>query len=123
MLNFDFSDINLELIKERETESIYVQLNEQAKKYWDRYVEIYSDDNLKPWEKESLFSEIKSGFYDYVINVPLPYGREHIVFDNEPQYGFYVSKLNNPSVNYDYSQNDFTQNTGYTDKPTIVKIL
>ena len=93
MMNFDFANVDLELIKERKTESVYVQLNEQAKKYWDRYVEIYSNDSLKPWEKEARFSEIKSGFYDYVINVPIPYDHEHIIFDSEPQYGFYVSYL------------------------------
>lgn len=123
MLNLEFSNVDLELIKERKTESVYVQLNEKAKEYWLKYVEIYSDDSLKPWEKEARFSEIKSGFYDYVINVPIPYHREHIIFDSEPQYGFFVSELDHPSQNYHYSSDNLSQNTGYNDEEEIIKLF
>ena len=118
MTNFDFSKVDLKFINDRKTESVFVQLNKKAKNIWNKYVEIYSTEQLKPWEKKELFSKIKSDFYDYVINVPVPWNREHIVFDSEMEYGFYVSKLENPSINYSYDEKDFTQNTGYNNEET-----
>ena len=112
--DFDFGNVDLKVIKDRKTESVFVQLNEFAKSIWDKYVDICSKD-LKLWEKEALFSKIKSDFYDFVINVPVPWDREHIIFDSEKEYGFYVSHLEHPSINYKYAQGDFTQNTGYDD--------
>ena len=123
MANFDFSKIDLKLIKERKSESVFVQLNEKAKNLWEKYVEIYSIESLKPWERKAMFSKIKSDFYDYVINVPIPWDRDTIVFDSEKEYGFYVSKLDNPSINYFYDKDDFTQNTGYNDEEVLLATL
>ena len=123
MANFDFSKIDLRLIKERKSESVFVQLNEKAKNLWEKYVEIYSIESLKPWERKAMFSKIKSDFYDYVINVPIPWDRDTIVFDSEKEYGFYVSKLDNPSINYFYDKDDFTQNTGYNDEEVLLATL
>lgn len=115
MINFDFSKVDLKLIVERKAESVYVQLNEKAKEIWEKYVDICSDENLKPWERKGKFSKIKSEFYDYVINVPIPWDKEHIVFDSEQQCGFYVSRLESPSINYSYSETNQINNIGYTD--------
>jgi CRISPR-associated endonuclease/helicase Cas3 len=115
--NFDFADVDLKVIEERKTESVFIQLNEFAKTIWKQYVEIYSTD-IKPWEKEAQFSKIKSDFYDFVINVPIPYGSNNIVFYPEKEYNFYVSHLENPSINYSYSENNFSMNTGYNDNKT-----
>ncbi len=123
MANFDFSKIDLKLIKERKSESVFVQLNEKAKNLWEKYVEIYSIESLKPWERKAMFSKIKSNFYDYVINVPIPWDRDTIVFDSEKEYGFYVSKLDSPSINYSYAKDDFTQNTGYNDEEVLLATL
>jgi CRISPR-associated endonuclease/helicase Cas3 len=123
MLNFDFSKVNLKLIAERKTESVYVQLNEKAKELWEKYVEIYSLDNLKPWKRKALFGEFKSDFYDFVINVPIPWDKDTIVFDSEKKYGFYVSELDSPSINYNYSESDLTQNTGYNNEEQHTKFI
>ena len=121
--NLDFGEVDFELIVNRKSESVFVQLNEQAKKIWEKYVEIYTKQDIKPWEKEKEFSKIKSIFYDYVINVPIPYNRETIIFDSEKKFDFYVSEYENPSINYMYSENDYTKNTGYVNKEQKTIIL
>ena len=100
---------------------MFVQLNERAKQLWDKYVEIYSISDLKPWERKSEFCTIKSEFYEYVINVPLPWNRDTIIFDSEKETDFYISKYNNSSLNYQYSENEFTQNIGYIDVLSTTK--
>ncbi len=120
MKNFDFEKVDFKLIKNIKNESVFVQLNENAKKIWEKYVEIYSIPDTKKWERKELFSKIKTEFYDYVINIPVPYDRENIVFDSEKEYGFYVSKLDNPSKNYNYSEDDFTKNTGYNNDEVAI---
>ncbi len=121
--NLDFSDIDFKLIENRKSESIFVQLNESAKNIWEKYVDIYSKKDLKPWERKEEFSLIKSEFYDFVINVPIPWDDDSISFDSEKEYNFYVSYLDNPSQNYKYSQTDFTQNKGYISLKNITIIL
>ena len=113
--NLEFAHVDFELIENRKTESIFVQLNENAKEVWEKYVEIYSKKDLKPWERDAAFSIIKSEFYDYVINVPIPWDREKIIFDSEKEYNFYVSKIAHPSINYSYNKFDLTKNIGYID--------
>ncbi len=113
--NLDFALVDFELIENRKTESVYIQLNERAKEVWGKYVDIYSRKDLKQWEREADFSSIKSEFYDFVINVPVPYGKETIIFDSEKKFNFYVSEYENPSINYKYSIANFDLNTGYID--------
>lgn len=111
--NLDFTLVDFELIENKKTESVYIQLNERAKEVWEKYVDIYSRKYLKQWEREAEFSSIKSEFYDFVINVPVPYNSNQIDFDSEKQFNFYVSELENQSQNYLYSKNDFSLNIGY----------
>ncbi|MFP4047516.1 MAG: hypothetical protein ACLFT4_07120 [Bacteroidales bacterium] len=120
MRDLNFKLVDFELIDNRKTESVYIQLNNEAKVIWEQYIKIYSDEDMKPWEKKEKFSQIKSKFYDYVINVPIPWGEEHINFDSEKHYNFYVSELDNPSQYYEYSENDFTKNVGYVNKETAI---
>ena len=95
------------------TESVFIQLNVRAKEIWDMYVEIYLKRDLKPWEREAEFSSIKSEFYDFVINVPVPFDSTQIDFDSEKKFNFYVSEYENPSRNYHYSDSDYSVNIGY----------
>jgi CRISPR-associated endonuclease/helicase Cas3 len=113
MKDLDFGNVNFALIETRETESIYVQLNERAKQIWEAYLIICETENLTPWERAAEFSKIKTEFYDFVINVPIPFDSRLIDFDSEKQFNFYVSDLECPSQNYCYSSEDFTQNRGY----------
>jgi CRISPR-associated endonuclease/helicase Cas3 len=119
----DFGLVDFELIENKNTESVFIQINQKAKEIWDRYVDIFSKEDLKPWDREAEFSSIKSEFYDYVINVPIPFNSNQIDFDSEKQFYFYVSELSNPSVNYHYSKHDFTQNTGYVVNNSSIQIL
>ena len=121
--NLDFALVDFELIENRKTESVYIQLNERAKEVWDKYVDINSKKELKQWEREAEFSSIKSEFYDFVINVPLPFNSTKIDFDSEKLLNFYVSSLEQPSQNYCYSSNDFSQNVGYVASLNTTYIL
>lgn len=121
--NLDFAEVDFELIENRKSESVYIQLNERAMEVWDKYVGIYSNKELKSWEREAEFSSIKSEFYDFVINVPIPWKSETIDFDSDKQYNFYVSEYGNPSRNYHYSGNDYSKNIGYIETENKTFIL
>jgi len=83
--------------------------------------DIYSKKDLMPWERDAEFSLIKSEFYDFVINVNIPWGESLINFDSEKIHNFYVSSLENPSKFYSYSNSNFEINTGYNvNKNTMV---
>ncbi len=116
-----FMEIDLKLIQERKTESVFIQLNEEAKYVWERYVSLY-DEELTPWERKTKFASFKSLFYDYVINVPVPYGETKINFDSEQVHGFYLSSLEQPSAFYSYSANDTRENIGYDTNKTSITI-
>lgn len=124
MLNLDFSEINkFELIKkERKTESVFIQLNKKAKLVWEQFEDIYNNKNLSFFEKREAFGKIKSKFYNYVINVPVPYDSDRIDFDREKKFNFYISELENPSSNYNYSENNFRHNTGYIKSGIVISL-
>ncbi|MDD2245191.1 MAG: CRISPR-associated helicase Cas3' [Dysgonamonadaceae bacterium] len=122
ILSLQFAQIDLKYIEERRCESVFVQLNKEAKKVWEQYLELYDKNGLTPWERKTLFSSFKSLFYDYVINVPIPYGETRINFDSEKVYGFYVSKLDHPATFYSYSSKDTQVNTGYDARKNMVSI-
>jgi CRISPR-associated endonuclease/helicase Cas3 len=108
------------LIEERFTESLFVQLNEQAKRIWDQYCQIYCSKDTSVFEKRLAFGKIKSKFYDFTVNVPIPRGEKEIAFDSQPQLGFRLVELGRPSDFYAYSDTDFLQNTGYKEIKTII---
>lgn len=109
-----FHDVGqFQFIPYRKTESVYVQLNIEAKNLWEEYCSIYRNQEVSVFEKRAEFALIKAKFYDYVVNVPVGWDEEHIEFENELELHFYVSKLEQPSNCYNYSANDFRQNTGY----------
>lgn len=109
----NFGQVDFELIENRKSESIFVQLNTDAKRVWDKYLDIYNTEGLSPWERKEKFSEIKSVFYDFVINVPIPWGESMINFDSEKINNFYLSDIDNPSKFYSYSEDNLSFNLGY----------
>lgn len=120
LLNLDFKKLgDFQYIEDRKTESIFIQINADAKNIWDKYENIYSNDKLSVFEKREQFAKIKSKFYDFVINIPIPYNDQAINFDSEKRYNFYLSKLEQPSNFYNYDKNDYRKNTGYNIKKTI----
>lgn len=120
VLELRFEDVSeFTLIEERESESVFVQLNERAKEVWDQYTSIYQDRAAGTFERRERFSLIKAEFYDFVINVPVPWGKKTIDFDSEPVLNFYVSDLDRPSVFYKYDPDNFASNTGYQAVSTL----
>jgi CRISPR-associated endonuclease/helicase Cas3 len=116
----NFKDVGkFSLIEERETESVFLQLNKHGRNVWEQYVNIWESPMLDSFQKKQEFSKIKSAFYDYVINVPIPRDRKSIDFDDELTFGFYVSKLENPTRFYSYDEADLSMNTGYQEINTL----
>lgn len=119
ILGLRFNEIDLKLIEEIKTESVFIQLNDRAVLVWENYVELLNTNGLTPWELKSRFAKFKAEFYEYVINVPIPYNELKINFDSEKLFGFYVSKKDNPSQFYFYSPLDPKLNTGYKNYESI----
>lgn len=107
------------LIEEKNTQSVYLQLNQHAKILWQQFKLIYDDNSTDLFNKREQFATIKSSFYDYVINVPIPVDKKNIDFDGELYSNFYLSTLENPSRFYKYDEKDFSQNTGYQEVETL----
>ena len=121
---FEFEDVGkFSLIEERETESIFLQLDEDAKKVWKTFVEITENTKLKKYEQKMEFSKIKAQFYDYVINVSVAASAKSIDFDKPKIHGFYLSELENPSKMYLYDAKDWSKNTGYENKQKNMQFL
>ena len=118
--SFKFADVGkFSLIEERKAESVFVQLNIEAKTVWENYLQIWENPFLDIFQKKHEFSKIKSTFYDFVINVPVPRDKKDIDFDNEKMHGFYLSLFEAPSKFYNYDVNDYSANTGYQQINTL----
>lgn len=114
LVNLKFEDLGkFNFIEYRKTASVYVQLNLKAKKMWEAYKDIYKNNELSIFQKREQFALIKADFYDFVINVPVPFNEVSISFDSEPEMHFYLSEMENPSQCYHYNENDLRENTGY----------
>lgn len=125
LCELDFEKVGkFNFVEDQRTESVFIQLNEEAKQVWETYLEIERNEKqLNAYDKKAAFAKIKSRFYDYVINVSIDFGKQHIEFDGEPQHFFYLSKLESPSkcYLYDYQNDgaDFRQNLGFVKKKHI----
>jgi len=111
-----FEDVGkFKFIEERETESIFVQLNQDAVDVWNTYVQIYDDVHLNKFQKKEAFAKIKATFYEFVINVPIKtWEKTYIDFDSEKtEYHFYLSSLEKPSQCYRYEEGNYRKNIGY----------
>lgn len=120
LLELKFKDVGaFQLIPEQETESVFIQINEEAQAVWNRYVALYEDTSLSFLERKQQFAAFKATFYDFVINVRIPYKASNIDFDRLKQFGFYLSELDHPSAYYHYDPDDFSRNIGYTAAQTL----
>lgn len=103
------------LIEERLTESLFVQINQNAKAIWETYIDIYADISTSIFEKRLKFGRIKAQFYDFVVNIPPPKGEKTISFDRQKVHGFYLVEYAHPSPFYPYSEENHLLNIGYQD--------
>ena len=65
-LNYDEVG-RFKLIEDEEKIDIFIELNEEASKYWKNYEMIIKEDNF--WLRKKEFNKIKNKFYKYVISV------------------------------------------------------
>ncbi len=94
------------------TESIFVMLNNEAKELWQKFSQIYGNDSLSAVKKREKFAAIKAKFYDYVLNIIIPYKEQTIDIDTDKEYGFYCV---DPEISdyYNYNPHNLRQCTGY----------
>jgi CRISPR-associated endonuclease/helicase Cas3 len=105
---------NFKLIEEIKSESLFIALNEEALELWNEFQKIQEEIAQSSFERRKLFSRIKSEFYDYVINVPIPYGKANLGLPSEPYNGFYLWKYFD--IDYDiyrYNKKDRKYCEGY----------
>jgi|25_taG_2_1085351.scaffolds.fasta_scaffold00978_9 CRISPR-associated endonuclease/helicase Cas3 len=108
-LNFEETG-NFQLIEDTKVESIFIGLNENAKEVWRKFLEIKEDEKLDIFEKKKAFASIKAEFYDYVLNINIPYDAEDIGLPFEPTLGFYYVDLESQTVPIYNCNTDFTSN-------------
>lgn len=116
LLNLDFKETgDFQLIEEIKSESLFIALDEKAKEIWSRFLDIQLNETLSSFERKEKFSEIKSRFYEYVINIPIPYDRIDIGLPYAPQFGFYYWGYDEPEKDfYTYNAGNPAKNEGYT---------
>jgi len=118
--NLEFASLGkFSLIEESNSESIFVQVSEEARTVWAQFLSIYNDERKTIFDKRLEFSKIKSEFYNYVINVPIPFGQKTISFDSEKINGFYLVEYGKPTPFYSYSPDSFLTNLGYIEVENI----
>lgn len=108
-LNFEETG-DFQLIENTKSESIFIGLNENAKQFWRFFLVIKEDDKLDVFEKKKAFAAIKAEFYDYVLNINIPYDAENIGLPFEPTLGFYYVDLENQTVPIYNCNTNFTSN-------------
>lgn len=87
-LNFEETG-KFQLIENTKSESVFIGLNDKAKRVWRNFIAIKENEELNVFEKRTAFSAIKAKFYDFVLNINIPYDAENIGLPLEPIFGFY----------------------------------
>ncbi|QTY26840.1 CRISPR-associated helicase Cas3' [Flavobacterium sp. CS20] len=108
-LNFEETG-NFQLIENTKSESIFIGLNKEAKAVWRKFIQIKENFALNPFEKKKQFSEIKAKFYDFVININIPFDAQDIGLPIEPKFGFYFIDVDNQSKPIYNCNSDFSLN-------------
>lgn len=108
-LNFEETG-NFQLIEDTKSESIFIGLNDEAKEIWRQFIQIKENFDLNPFEKKRQFAEIKTRFYDFVININIPKDAQYIGLPIEPKYGFYYIDVDNQSKPIYNCNSDFSLN-------------
>lgn len=106
-------------IEERETESIFIELDDAAAAVWQQYCALMDERELSPFDRKKAFRRFRNQFYDYVINVALPWGESQINIDQEKERGYYHVTLSNPSLHYIYDPERPEGCEGYISDPEL----
>ena len=114
MAKLEFNKVGeFKVIPDKDTESIFVQLNQDAVAVWNMYVNLVEDPTLTSYERKRRFASFRGKFYDYVINVYIPHDAEHIAWPDEPVHYFYLWQLNDSNDFYRYEAGNYRENVGY----------
>ena len=82
-LDYQCLEKDFQLIEEQDSASVYLEINQEAKDIWRKYVALMDESSgLQAKEK---FLQIRQSFYNYVINVP-----EERVRNLDLTHGFYL---------------------------------
>lgn len=119
-LNFEETG-DFQLIEDTNSESVFIGLNEKAKNIWKSFISIKENEEWNIFEKNNAFSSIKSEFYDFVLNVTIPYNSKDIGLPIEPVFGFYYIDMENQPKPIYNCNSDFSPNKeGYVYEKTTV---
>ena len=108
-LNFEETG-NFQLIEGIKTESIFIGLDKNAKRVWSEFVALQENEKLNPFERKKAFASIKAEFYDYVININIPFKENDIGLPIERTHGFYYIDNREQKVPIYNCNRDFSQN-------------
>ncbi len=51
-------------------QSVFVEIDDEAKELWQKFIKLYSEKSLDRFERMKGFAEFKTKFYEYVISIP-----------------------------------------------------
>ena len=86
---------NFQLIEEQDSASVYLEINQEAKDIWRKYVALM--DESSGLQAKGKFLQIRQPFYNYVVNVP-----EERVRNFDLIHGFYLITAERLIDYYDY---------------------
>ena len=94
-LDYQCLEKDFQLIEEQDSASVYLEINQEAKDIWRKYVALMDESSgLQAKEK---FLQIRQSFYNYVVNVP-----EERVRNLDLIHGFYLITAERLIDYYDY---------------------
>jgi CRISPR-associated endonuclease/helicase Cas3 len=70
----------------------FVEVDDEAKEVWERYLSLISDKTMPPFERKKEFLKIKREFYDYVISIPSKFKNNLTDFDDKLELGYISSE-------------------------------
>jgi CRISPR-associated endonuclease/helicase Cas3 len=99
-----FNDIGItdfKLINVSRTNSLFIELNDEAKLLWNKFKEIFEDERKSTLEKNKEWLKIRSKFQNYVINVNV----KQLHLPENECFGFY--HVDGSSVDLFYDVNGY----------------
>ncbi len=71
---------DFQLVKSNDLYPIFIEIDNEGKEIWEKYIEITNNDKLKPWEKKIKIYEFKNDFENYIVSVRLN-DKNYKIFD------------------------------------------
>jgi CRISPR-associated endonuclease/helicase Cas3 len=71
---------DFQLVKSNDLYPIFIEIDNEGKGIWEKYIEITNNDKLKPWEKKIKIYEFKNDFENYIVSIRLN-DKNYKIFD------------------------------------------